>query len=72
MCSKYNFEKPNDKRALDLMNFAAKAVVTDLPEISIAYGVSDEYRLFSLLPSREILPGSNLTQFRPSQVMQYF
>lgn len=44
MCAKYGFEKPNDRRALDLMNTAAKAVVTDLPEITIAYGVSDEYR----------------------------
>lgn len=44
MCAKYEFEKPNDRRALDLMNAAAKAVVTDLPEITIAYGVSDEYR----------------------------
>lgn len=26
------------------MNAAAQAVVTDLPEIVIAYGVSDEYR----------------------------
>lgn len=26
------------------MNTAAKAVVTELPEITIAYGVSDEYR----------------------------
>ncbi|KAL2210481.1 putative tRNAHis guanylyltransferase [Sarocladium strictum] len=43
MCAKYGFEKPNDRRALDLMNAAAKAVVTDLPEITIAYGVSDEY-----------------------------
>lgn len=44
MCAKYNFDKPNDRRALDLMNTAAKAVVTDLPDITIAYGVSDEYR----------------------------
>ncbi|ODA76130.1 hypothetical protein RJ55_08413 [Drechmeria coniospora] len=43
MCAKYEFEKPNDQRALDLMNIAAKAVVADLPEIMIAYGVSDEY-----------------------------
>ncbi|GAB0133951.1 transcriptional activator [Epichloe bromicola] len=43
MCAKYGFEKPNDRRALDLMNAAAKAVVTDLPEAMIAYGVSDEY-----------------------------
>lgn len=44
MCAKYNFEKPNDRRALDLMNSAAKAVVSDLPDITMAYGVSDEYR----------------------------
>ena len=44
LCAKYGFEKPNDKRALDLMNAASKALVTELPEIMIAYGVSDEYR----------------------------
>ncbi|KAI6783080.1 tRNAHis guanylyltransferase [Emericellopsis cladophorae] len=43
MCAKYRFEKPNDRRALDLMNTAAKAVIADLPEITLAYGVSDEY-----------------------------
>ncbi|KAI1495583.1 putative tRNAHis guanylyltransferase [Biscogniauxia marginata] len=43
LCAKYNFEKPNDRRALDLMNAAAKTVVSELPEITIAYGVSDEY-----------------------------
>ncbi|QSZ29538.1 hypothetical protein DSL72_004053 [Monilinia vaccinii-corymbosi] len=40
---KYAFEKPNDRRALDLMNAAAKAVMMELPDIVIAYGVSDEY-----------------------------
>ena len=44
MCYKYGFEKPNDRRALDLMNAAAKMVVGELSEITIAYGVSDEYR----------------------------
>ncbi|KAI0421787.1 tRNA guanylyltransferase [Xylaria grammica] len=43
LCAKYNFQKPNDRRAIDLMNAAAKAVVTELPDITIAYGVSDEY-----------------------------
>ncbi|KAJ6786055.1 hypothetical protein PWT90_02749 [Aphanocladium album] len=43
MCARYGFEKPNDRRALDVMNAAAKAVIADLPEITIAYGVSDEY-----------------------------
>ncbi|PMD16417.1 tRNAHis guanylyltransferas-like protein Thg1 [Hyaloscypha hepaticicola] len=41
--NKYSFEKPNDRRALDLMNAAAKAVMTELPDIVIAYGISDEY-----------------------------
>ncbi|KAF8846879.1 tRNAHis guanylyltransferas-like protein Thg1 [Acephala macrosclerotiorum] len=41
--NKYAFEKPNDRRALDLMNAAAKAVMTELPDIVIAYGISDEY-----------------------------
>ncbi|PMD61776.1 tRNAHis guanylyltransferas-like protein Thg1, partial [Hyaloscypha bicolor E] len=41
--TKYSFEKPNDRRALDLMNAAAKAVMTELPDIVIAYGISDEY-----------------------------
>lgn len=42
--TKYGFKKPNDKRALDLMNAAAKSVITELPDITIAYGVSDEFR----------------------------
>ncbi|KAI0598998.1 putative tRNAHis guanylyltransferase [Biscogniauxia sp. FL1348] len=50
LCTKYNFEKPNDRRAIDLMNAAAKAVVTELPDITIAYGVSDEYRFTDSLP----------------------
>jgi tRNA(His) 5'-end guanylyltransferase len=41
---KYAFEKPNDRRALELMNAAAKAVMAELPDIIIAYGISDEYR----------------------------
>lgn len=40
---KYAFVKPNDRRALDLMNAAAKAVMAELPDIVIAYGISDEY-----------------------------
>ncbi|EXJ88103.1 tRNA(His) guanylyltransferase [Capronia coronata CBS 617.96] len=39
----YNFTKPNDVRALQLMNLAATHVVKSIPEIVIAYGVSDEY-----------------------------
>ncbi|KAF3921658.1 hypothetical protein AA313_de0210041 [Arthrobotrys entomopaga] len=41
----HSFTKPNDLRALNLMNAAASAVFHDLggEVISIAYGVSDEY-----------------------------
>ncbi|KAL1895576.1 tRNA-His guanylyltransferase [Ceratocystis pirilliformis] len=43
LCQKYGFKKPSDVRALDLMNVAAKAIVTELPDVTIAYGQSDEY-----------------------------
>ena len=39
----YDFEKPNDKKALDLMNQAAKMVMETFQDIEIAYGESDEY-----------------------------
>lgn len=54
LCAKYDFEKPNDRRALDLMNAAARAVVTELPDITVAYGVSDEYRFDWTIGSRSI------------------
>lgn len=41
--SRYSFDKPNDRRALDLMNYAAKALMTELPDVILGYGVSDEY-----------------------------
>lgn len=40
---KYDFTKPNDRRALDLMNAAATEVVRSLVDIILAYGQSDEY-----------------------------
>ena len=43
MCKKYDFEKPNDKRALDLMNAAATEVIRSLVDVVLAYGQSDEY-----------------------------
>jgi len=44
----YAFVKPNDRRALDLMNAAAVEVMKDLPDLCIAYGVSDEFRCVHL------------------------
>lgn len=43
LCKKYDFEKPNDKLALDLMNAAATEVVRSLVDVIFAYGQSDEY-----------------------------
>lgn len=42
----YHFEKPNDKRALDLMNAAAKRTMESeslRSHIALAFGESDEY-----------------------------
>lgn len=44
LTKKYEFEKPNDRRALDLMNSAATEIVKHFIDIVIAYGQSDEYR----------------------------
>jgi tRNA(His) guanylyltransferase len=43
MCKKYNFEKPNDRRALDLMNTCATEVMRSFVDLVMAYGQSDEY-----------------------------
>jgi tRNA(His) guanylyltransferase len=43
LCKKYDFEKPNDRRALDLMNAAAREVMRSFVDIILAYGQSDEY-----------------------------
>lgn len=43
LCKKYHFTKPNDKRALDLMNAAATEVVKSFVDIVLAYGQSDEF-----------------------------
>ena len=44
LSAKYELEKPNDRRALDLMNAAAIGVMRELPDIRLAYGISDEFR----------------------------
>ncbi|XP_026815736.1 probable tRNA(His) guanylyltransferase isoform X2 [Rhopalosiphum maidis] len=41
--SSHKFEKPNDKRALELMNRSAAAVMEEFRDVSLAYGQSDEY-----------------------------
>lgn len=39
----HSFTKPNDSRALELMNRAAVKVMEELKDICLAYGQSDEY-----------------------------
>ncbi|KAK4764346.1 hypothetical protein SAY87_013784 [Trapa incisa] len=39
----HEFEKPNDSRALNLMNACAVAVLNEFQDVVFAYGVSDEY-----------------------------
>ncbi|KAJ5091365.1 tRNAHis guanylyltransferase Thg1 [Penicillium alfredii] len=54
----YVFKKPNDLRALDLMNAAAVEVMKDLPDLCIAYGVSDEFS-FVFHPSCQLFERRN-------------
>ncbi|XP_010268602.1 PREDICTED: tRNA(His) guanylyltransferase 1-like [Nelumbo nucifera] len=39
----HEFEKPNDEKALNLMNSCAAAVLEEFPDVVFSYGVSDEY-----------------------------
>ncbi len=40
----HSFTKPNDIRALELMDQAAQDVMRALPDAVLAFGESDEYR----------------------------
>jgi len=40
----HNFEKPNDLRALQLMDHAARSLMEEFPDICVGFGESDEYR----------------------------
>jgi tRNA(His) guanylyltransferase len=42
-CEAHAFRKPNDERALQLMDACATAVMKEFGDIRIAYGASDEY-----------------------------
>ncbi|CCG82949.1 putative TRNAHis guanylyltransferase [Taphrina deformans PYCC 5710] len=46
----HDFAKPNDRAALDLMNHAARCVMSAFPDITLGYGISDEFS-FLLRPS---------------------
>ncbi|KAI3851562.1 hypothetical protein MKW92_009663 [Papaver armeniacum] len=40
---KHEFKKPNEERALKLMNACAEAMFEEFPDLVFSYGVSDEY-----------------------------
>ncbi|CAI8498687.1 unnamed protein product [Pichia kudriavzevii] len=39
----YDFEKPNDEKALKVINMSARQMMVAFPDITLAYGDSDEY-----------------------------
>ncbi|KAL3471992.1 Thg1 C terminal domain-containing protein [Aspergillus californicus] len=53
LSDRYAFRKPNDRRALELMNAAAVEVMKELSDLVIAYGVSDEFS-FVFHPTSEL------------------
>ncbi|KAI7885080.1 tRNA-histidine guanylyltransferase 1 [Lichtheimia hyalospora FSU 10163] len=55
------FDKPNDRRAIELMNRCAIEVMKDIKDITMAYGQSDEYSF--VLPK-----SSNLYARRASKI----
>ncbi|KAJ2918134.1 hypothetical protein MD484_g2247, partial [Candolleomyces efflorescens] len=64
----HDFEKPNDVRALELMDHAAKSVMEEYPDIVLAFGESDEYsfllkRSTSLYNRRESKIVTTLTSY---------
>lgn len=52
----HGFAKPNDERALQLMDHAAKDLMTEFKDIVLAFGESDEFRQAPRPPPSPILP----------------
>lgn len=44
LSQEHSFVKPNDERALSLMDHAARDVMDEFKDIVLAFGESDEYR----------------------------
>ena len=44
LSEEHDFAKPNDERALQLMDHAARDVMNEFKDIVLAFGESDEYR----------------------------
>lgn len=63
---KHEFTKPNDVRALQLMDHAARDLMEEYPDIILAFGESDEYRLVLLV--RMFLDGNSETISDPNRI----
>ncbi|KAF8337801.1 Thg1 C terminal domain-containing protein [Amanita rubescens] len=73
----HNFGKPNDLRALQLMDHAATAVMEEYPDIILAFGESDEYsfllrRQTTLYNRRQAKIVSTLTSYFTSCYVFYW
>ena len=60
LCAKYKLEKPNERRALDLMNAAAIEVMRELPDITLEYVIRDEFRYIWQKPYESLATLMNL------------
>ncbi|KAG8368974.1 hypothetical protein BUALT_Bualt15G0102000 [Buddleja alternifolia] len=58
----HEFEKPNDKKALELMNECAMAVLEQFPDIIFSYGYNDEYSFI-------LKKGTKFYQRRASKIL---
>lgn len=56
---KHGFEKPNDDKALNLMNACAIKVLENFSDVIFAYGFNDEYRYDAFLTIRQLCPFSS-------------
>ncbi|GLB44790.1 putative adds a GMP to the 5'-end of tRNA(His) after transcription and RNase P cleavage [Lyophyllum shimeji] len=57
---KHNFAKPNDLRALQLMDHAAQDLMEEYPDIVLAFGESDEFRQVQVIVESRLLCGASL------------
>ncbi|PVV03576.1 hypothetical protein BB560_001946 [Smittium megazygosporum] len=69
----HKFQKPNDKRALDLMNSCASEIMLKVPDIVLAYGQSDEYSFVFSKKSKYFTRRSSVTssQFASAYVFNW-
>ncbi|KAK1226804.1 tRNA-His guanylyltransferase [Marasmius sp. AFHP31] len=73
----HNFSKPNDIRALKLMDHAAEALMKEYPDIVLGFGESDEYSFLlrkstSLYQRRQAKIVSTLTSYFTSCYLFYW